>query len=131
MKIRNIISRPHSVPQKVTTTADRLNHILEVRKIKQADLARMTGIGRGAISNYVQGRYAPKSQIIKTIAAALQVSESWLAGYDVPMIPSRDEDSPTEPQLSEGEQLLIDLFRQVPEDQQQLVLQMIRAALGK
>ncbi len=36
----------------------------------------------------------------------------------------------TEPELSEGEQLLLDLFRKVPEDQQQLVLQMIRAALG-
>ncbi len=32
--------------------------------------------------------------------------------------------------LTEGEQILIDLFRRVPEEQQQLVLQMIRAALG-
>lgn len=32
--------------------------------------------------------------------------------------------------LTEGEQMLIDLFRRVPEEQQQLVLQMIRAALG-
>ena len=39
--------------------------------------------------------------------------------------------SPTEPKLSEGEQMLINLFRQVPADQQELVLQMIRAALGK
>lgn len=31
--------------------------------------------------------------------------------------------------LSEGEQMLLELFRRVPEDQQQLVLGMIRAAL--
>ena len=35
----------------------------------------------------------------------------------------------SEAELSEGERLLLDLFRRVPEDQQKLVLQMIRAAL--
>ena len=38
--------------------------------------------------------------------------------------------SPSEPKLTEGEKVLLDLFNRVPEDQQQLVLQMIRAALG-
>ncbi len=33
--------------------------------------------------------------------------------------------------LTEGEMTLLNLFRQVPEDQQELVLQMIKAALGK
>lgn len=37
--------------------------------------------------------------------------------------------SPTEPQLSEGEARLIELFRKVPTDRQQLVLQMIETAL--
>lgn len=35
------------------------------------------------------------------------------------------------PEYTEGERLLLDLFRQVPEGQQELVLQMIKAALGK
>ena len=39
--------------------------------------------------------------------------------------------SPTEAQLSEGEKKLLELFRQVPEDQQDLVLQMIDVAVGK
>lgn len=47
------------------------------------------------------------------------------------LVPAQNINSPTEPKLSEGEQLLINLFRQVPADQQELVLQMIRAALGK
>lgn len=37
--------------------------------------------------------------------------------------------SPAEPQLTEGEKALLELFRQVPEDKQALVLGMIRAAL--
>ena len=41
-----------------------------------------------------------------------------------------ENNSPEETELSEGEKMLLDLFRQVPEDQRQLVLGMIRAALN-
>ena len=61
---------------------------------------------------------------IVLLATALDVSPSYLFGWD------EKKDSPTELQLSEGEKVLLDLFNRVPEDQQQLVLQMIRAALG-
>ena len=42
----------------------------------------------------------------------------------------KEKNTPEEATLSEGEKMLLDLFRQVPEDQQQLVLGMIRAALN-
>ena len=45
-------------------------------------------------------------------------------------INKEENNSPEEPKLSEGEKMLLELFRQVPEDQQQLVLGMIRAALN-
>jgi transcriptional regulator with XRE-family HTH domain len=38
--------------------------------------------------------------------------------------------SPHEPTLTEGEELMLKLFRQIPEDQQPIVLNMIKAALG-
>ena len=38
--------------------------------------------------------------------------------------------SPSEPELTEGEKVLLDLFRRVPEENQQMVLQMIRVALN-
>jgi hypothetical protein len=62
------------------------------------------------------------------MALALNVSEAWLMGYDVPM--ERQANTPDEPKLTEGEEMLLDLFRRIPEDKQKLVLQMIRAALG-
>ena len=37
--------------------------------------------------------------------------------------------SPHEPTLTEGERVVLELFRQIPEDQQPMVLAMIRAAL--
>ncbi len=64
------------------------------------------------------------------MAQALNVSEAWLMGFDVPMERQVKKDSPSESNLSEGEKMLLELFRRVPEDQQTLVLQMIRAALG-
>lgn len=116
---------------KSSTTAERLQEAMEAAHMKQADLARATGLSKGGISNYVTGRYEPKSDIISKLAKALHCSEMWLWGYDVPKnIIVGKSSSPEEPQLSEGEKILIDLFRKVPEEQQQMVLQMIRVALG-
>lgn len=113
---------------KNSTTSERLQLIMKLRGVKQADLARLTGISRGAISNYVLGRYEPKSDIISKLAKALNCSEMWLWGYDVPMDRTNivQQDTP----ITEGEQILLDLFRKVPEDKQQMVLQMIRVALN-
>ena len=114
---------------KTSSTSDRLKEIMRIRQMKQADIARATGLAKGGISNYITGRYEPKSDVISKLAKALNCSEMWLWGYDVPM--EREKKiSPEEPVLSEGEKMLLDLFRQVPEDQQQLVLGMIRAALN-
>ena len=89
MKIRNKISSSATSQvigqTKVATVSERLQKIMEERNIRQADLARSTGISRGAISNYVLGRYEPKADIIGKLATALNCSATWLWGYDVPM----------------------------------------------
>ena len=113
---------------KSSNTSERLVEAMRVRHMKQADLARVTGLGKGGISNYVTGRYEPKSDAINKLAKALNVSEMWLWGYDVPM--DRKEVPSDKVELTEGEKAILELFRRVPEDKQQLVLQMIRVALG-
>lgn len=115
---------------KTSSTSERLQEAMRSARMKQADLARATGLSKGGISNYVTGRYEPKSDIVSKLAKALGVSEMWLWGYDVPKDRVEKKSSPTEADLSEGEKMLLELFRRVPEDQQTLVLQMIRAALG-
>lgn len=115
--------------RKNSTTSKRLKEAMEASQMKQADLARATGLSKGGISNYVIGRYEPKSDIISKLSKALNCSEMWLMGYDVPK-ERRQEKALSESKLTEGEEMLLNLFRQVPEDSQQLVLQMIRAALG-
>ena len=102
---------------------------LKIRGMKQADLCQVTKIPKSAISQYISGAFEPKQDRIYLISKALNVSEAWLMGYDVPM--ERVNKTPIEEsQLSEGEKLLLDLFRKIPEDQQQLYLRILRSALG-
>lgn len=57
---------------------------------------------------------------IVLLSNALDVSPSYLFGWD------EKKDSPSEPTLTEGEQTLLNLFRQIPEDQQRVFLEMGR-----
>lgn len=71
--------------ERVSTTPERLREAMYIREKKQVDLVRATGIDKGSISNYLSGRYEPKQESIYKLAMALDVSEMWLWGYDVPM----------------------------------------------
>lgn len=73
------------------TIAHRLKEALTAAGKKQADLVRETGLDRGSISSYLSGKYEPKQKAIYKMAQALNVSEAWLLGYDVPM--ERSEES--------------------------------------
>ena len=71
--------------QKVSTISERLQIAMDERKIKQIDLARVADVNQGALSRYLKGSYAPKSTALYKLALALDVSDMWLEGYDVPM----------------------------------------------
>lgn len=71
--------------KQIATIAQRLREALTVSGKKQADLVRETGLDRGAVSSYLSGKYEPKQKAIYKMAKALDVSEAWLLGFDVPM----------------------------------------------
>lgn len=108
---------------------ERISQALDIRNIKQAELCEKTKIPKSALSQYISGAFEPKQDRLMLIAQALNVDPVWLMGFDVPM-EKQEKSSSDENKITEGEQVLLDLFRRVPEDQQKLVLQMIRAALG-
>lgn len=62
-------------------TARRLKEALELRGMRQADLAYETGIGKSAISQYLSGKVLPKQDKIYLLAQALHVNEGWLLGW--------------------------------------------------
>lgn len=65
--------------------SNRLKKALAMRGMKQIELAEKAKLGRSAISQYVSGKYEPKQEGVYRIAKALNVSEAWLMGYDVPI----------------------------------------------
>ena len=77
--------------QKVSTISERLQIAMDKRKIKQIDLARVADVNQGALSRYLKGSYEPKSATIYKLALALDVSDMWLEGYDVPMERSKEQ----------------------------------------
>lgn len=60
---------------------------------------------------------------IVLLSKALDVSPSYLFGWEEKKV------SPSEPTLTEGEKLMLELFRKIPEDKQPVALEMLRAAL--
>lgn len=86
----------------------RLNKALALSGLKQIDLVERTGIAKGMLSSYFSGKYKPKQNNTYKLALALNVSEAWLMGLDVPM-----ERSATQPafQLTAAEQRLVENYR--------------------
>ena len=100
--------------ERVSNCADRISQALYIRGMKQADLRRVTKIPKSSMSQYMSGDYEPKQDRIYIIAKALNVSEAWLMGYDVPMERQKNI-STNEADLTEGEQMWLELFRRLPE----------------
>lgn len=64
---------------------NRIAEALNIRGLKQVELVEKTGLNKSAINNWIAQRWQPKQKAIMAMARALEVSEMWLAGYDVPM----------------------------------------------
>lgn len=64
---------------------NRIREALSARNMKQVELAEKSGIAKGTINNWLNQRYQPKQKSLMKLAKVLDVSEMWLAGYDVPM----------------------------------------------
>ena len=70
---------------KIAESSDRIKEALNLRGMKQVDLAALSGISKQSINCYVSGKYEPKQEALYKMGKALDVAEMWLAGYDIPM----------------------------------------------
>lgn len=113
--------------KRIESCGTRIRTALKIKGMKQSELCAVADVPKSSLSLYLSGAYEPKQDRVYAMAKALNVSEAWLMGYNVQM--ERKKEAPTE--LTEGEMMLLELFRQVPAEQQNLVLDMIRVALGK
>ena len=99
--------------------------LCEKNNIKGGKLCNDTGISKGLLTDLKMGRRTGVSAVTaQKIASYFGVSVGHLLGEeetDIKKTPSVE--------ITEGEQKLLELFRRVPENQQQMVLQMIEVAL--
>ena len=105
--------------------AKNLAYYLERSGRDQKEVAEVVGVAPSTFNEWMKAKKYPRIDKIEILANYFGILKS-----DLIEKVSEDGYSPSEPQLTEGEKMLLDLFNRVPEDQQQLVLQMIRAALG-
>ena len=108
-------------------------NILAMRKelgMTQEELAKKMGYKSKSTINKIELGIndIPQSKIAK-FAEVLNTTPAHLMGWSDTMQESNNQSS-SKMNISAEEKILLDLFRRVPEDKQELVLQMIRAALG-
>lgn len=84
------------------TTADRLKYLMNKYNLRQVDIlkkaepfCKMYGVrlNKSDLSQYVSGKVEPSQDKLVILGMALNVQESWLMGFDVPM--SRKESAKT------------------------------------
>ncbi|WP_423215390.1 helix-turn-helix domain-containing protein [Streptococcus equinus] len=74
------------------TTAQRLAQLMSERNLRQVDILKNSEkyqqelgvkLGKSALSQYVSGKSIPDQDKLVLLAKTLNVSASWLMGYDV------------------------------------------------
>ncbi|MDD5936184.1 MAG: helix-turn-helix domain-containing protein [Clostridiales bacterium] len=75
------------------TTSSRLIQIMNERNLKQVDIINMcepfcnkygVKLSKNYLSQYVSGKVEPSQRTLSILGMALNVSEAWLMGYNVP-----------------------------------------------
>lgn len=76
-----------------TTTSNRLKEIMSEQNLRQVDILEMIApyskkmdirLAKNDLSQYVSGKVEPSQEKLTLLSLALNVSEPWLMGYDVP-----------------------------------------------
>lgn len=64
---------------------------MQIRGMRQVDVAEKSGLDKAQISQYKNGKYEPMQDALYKLAKALNVNVAWLMGHDVPMEVNRAE----------------------------------------
>jgi transcriptional regulator with XRE-family HTH domain len=104
--------------------AKNLAYYLERSGRDQREVAEALGVAPSTFNEWVKARKYPRIDKIEMLANYFGILKS-----DLIEKVSEDGYSPSEPQLTEGEQLMLELFRQIPVNRQAEALDLLRVAL--
>jgi transcriptional regulator with XRE-family HTH domain len=104
--------------------AKNLAYYLDRSGKEQKEIAEIIGVAPSSFNEWMKAKKYPRIDKIEMLANYFGILKSDL-------IEDHDgkEFSPSEPALTEGEKLMLELFRRIPEDRQAAALELLRAAL--
>lgn len=109
---------------------EKLTVLRKERGMNMTEFANLLGTSKQVIARYEKGENTPKITTVAHFAKVLGVSLQYLVNEDCTDRQGKMDNKTNPPvYITEGEEALLDLFRQIPEHKQQLVLDMVRLAL--
>lgn len=104
--------------------SERIKALIDKSGLSYVELEKLTGIKKSSLQRYASGVTTKiPLDVIEKLSSAFNVSQEYLMGWD------EKNDSPSEPVLTEGEKMMLELFRLIPEDRQPEALDLLRVAL--
>ena len=104
--------------------AQRIKALRLEKGLTLEQVADVVGVGKSTVRKWETGMIANmKRDKIAGLAKALGTTTDYLMGWP------ENDNSPSEPQLTEGEQLMLELFRKIPADRQPEAVELLRVAL--
>ena len=106
--------------------AQRIKDLRQAKGLTLEQVANVVGVGKSTVRKWETGMIANmRRDKIADLAKALGTTPAYLMGWKEEQI----NNTPSEPELTEGEKLMLDLFRQIPADRQPEALELLRVAL--
>lgn len=125
---------------KNSNTSVRLKEIMRSRSLRQVDILQAAKpfcekynvkLARNDLSQYVSGKVEPGQEKLTILGLALNVSEAWLMGYDVPMERGTKEQPPVIKELSPAKQAMYEFIDTLSDDQLRQLLRIAQAAFDR
>ena len=104
--------------------ANNLKKQMELKGVSRNDICNALGISYFTVSDWVNGKKYPRMDKVEMLANYFGIQKSDLIEEQ------QEKEAPDQIKLTEGEKALLELFRRVPEQNQAMVLEMIRAAVN-
>ena len=107
--------------------AQRIKALRQEKGLTLEQVAEVVGVGKSTVRKWETGMIANmRRDKIADLAKALGTTPAYLMGWEEDV---EKESSPSELQLTEGEKLMLELFRKIPEGKQAEALDLLRVAL--
>ena len=105
--------------------AQRIRELRKEKGLTLEQVADIVGVGKSTVRKWETGMIANmKRDKIASLAKALGTTPAYLMGWK-----ETEKESPSELALTEGEAMMLELFRQIPKDRQPEALDLLRVAL--